>query len=186
MAFSNRTRVQAPAYLDPDSTHISNEMNDQSLLNPSGRGGCDGEDEGSTTSNPLLKSKKTNIFSTFNCGSNLKTSRTPTLCNPHQNRDPKHSETSTLSPNRQSELHPAHWRLQTYYCVSWKERSSISNWWNWNAAFSKSHWQPAKYWEDFCHIMIAEFNSNPKTTFIACYGSIDKINSIRFDMNSVQ
>ena len=61
MASSNRTRVQAPAYLDPDSTHISNEMNDQFPLNFSGRGGCNGEDEGSTTSNPILKCKKTTM-----------------------------------------------------------------------------------------------------------------------------
>ena len=58
MAFSNSIRVQAPAYLDLDSTHITNEVNDQPSLNSSERGGCNGEDEGSTTTCPLHKCKK--------------------------------------------------------------------------------------------------------------------------------
>ena len=171
--FSNSTRVQAPAYLDPESTRISNEMNDQSSLNSTERDGCDGGDEGSKSYKPLLKCKTPAIFSTFNCRSLSQISRLQEL-----HRCTRLFKTDILSIQEHRFHHPnldlnytnltGGFQLITASAVKNSQGSTIGGIGMVLSPKAVDNLLTIEKISD--RIMVAEFNTNPKTTFIACYG----------------
>jgi exonuclease III len=175
MTSANCTRVPAPAFPAPNSNPVSSETHDQTPPNSPERGTCDGKDAGATTTTKIspkfMKCKRLTIYSTLNCRTLAKTSRKQELllCS-------KKNQIDILSIQEHRYYHPNtilnYTNLENYQFITASSTKNLQG----STVGGVGILLSPKAYENLLsvekisdRIIIAEFNSNPRTTFIACY-----------------
>lgn len=165
---TNYTRVQVPAIPVPSSNWLPTEAHDRSSSKPPGR---EPRDQGEKGPNNFMRCRKSTIISTFNARTLSKASRITELasCAKQQNID-------IVSIQEHRFFHPAneteHKLIDGYQLITasaWKnsQRSTIGGV---GLLLSPRAYANLMSVEKISpRILVAEFNSNPKTTVIACY-----------------
>ena len=178
---TSSTRVKAPATRDPDPLHVSNETYDGQSLNPLGR---DAPDRSGLGSHKLLKCKKASVFSTFNVRTLNPMSRFHELTSIAQN-----CSVDIISIQEHRKFHPdsdLEYSLQDGFQLV--TASATKN--TVNATIGgvglllspKAQNNILSVEKISSRIIVAEFNSNPKNTFIACYCPTNCIEESEVDL----
>ena len=163
------TRVKAPASRDPDPLHVSSETNDGQSLNPNGRDVPDRS--GSVSSHKLLKCKKASVFSTFNVRT-----LNPKIRLHELTSIAKNCSVDIISIQEHRSYHPdtdLDYSLQDGFQLVTASATKNSV----NATIGgvglllspRAQNNILKIEKISSRILVAEFNSNPINTFIACY-----------------
>ena len=166
---TSSTRVQAPAQTDPNPLCVSSETNDGYSLNPTGRDVPDRSGHGSPQK--LLKCKKPSVYSTFNVRTLNPKSQLHELTSTAKN-----CRVDIISIQEHRHFHPdadLEYTLQDGYQLVTASATKNSV----NATIggvglllsprAQNNLLPVE--KISSRILVAEFNSNPINTFIACY-----------------
>ena len=162
------TRVQAPANPDPISNHVSSETNDRSPLNSTEQGLHDRGEKGTPK---LMKCKRPTIYSTFNVRTISKTSRQQELVS-----CAARNKIDVISIQEHRFYHPdtelKYTTIDNYQLItaSASKNSQGSTIGGVGLLLSpKALDNLLKVEKISDRILVAEFNSNPITSVIACY-----------------
>ena len=162
------TRVQAPANPDPISNHVSSENNDRSPSNSTEQGLHDRGEKGTPK---LMKCKRPTIYSTFNVRTISKTSRQQELvsCTARNKID-------VISIQEHRFYHPdtelKYTTINNYqliYASAYKNSQGSTIGGVGLLLSPKALDNLLKVEKISDRILVAEFNSNPITSVIACY-----------------